>query len=398
MILNYLQTIPADILVLARQVQADPGFIVGPIAAFFGFILDLMFRLVYSITPNNSLGFAIILLTIIAMVLMLPLGIKSQKSMTKMQQLGPEVEKIRAKYGGKPTDPEIKRKMDGEIQALYSKNKVNPLGGCLPMLIQMPLFFALLYIMQQTFLYVGTLNDLYYNLAEAVHAYPYYQEVVMDIARPYIPDAWWRNASEIAAHFHWSPVDGAPGLYELTDYDFVRNFCNINQVYYADVVEAVGGNYINLENPSDLARVLNRFLDADWQVILREFPEVYAAPIRYLYDYKNSIEIFFGLPLIENSGMRWPGVIVPFLTVITTLGQSWLSQLVNKAKDDKAKTQQTIMMVIMPIFMGFITITMPAGVGLYWIFSNLFRLVQQIIMNQKQGIKFRLPFMKASEL
>ncbi|MCL2360287.1 MAG: YidC/Oxa1 family membrane protein insertase [Defluviitaleaceae bacterium] len=395
MILGYLQSIPSDILVLARQVQADPGFIVGPIAAFFGFILDMMFRLVYSITPNNSLGFAIILLTIIAMTLMLPLGIKAQKSMTKMQQLGPEVDKIKAKYGGKPTDPEIKRKMDGEIQALYSKNKINPLGGCLPMLIQMPLFFALLYIMQQSFLYVGTLNDLYMNLAEAVQAYPGYQGVIWDMAMSYIPQGWQNTAAEVAAHFSWIEYNG---VMVLEDWNSVTQACNITGWSYAAAVEAVGGNYINIANTADLSRVLNRFQPSDWEIILREYPAAYAGPIHGLYEYKNSIEIFFGLNLIENSGMSWPGVIVPFFTVITTLGQSWLSQLVNKPKDDKAKTQQTIMMVIMPIFMGFITITMPAGVGLYWIFSNLFRLIQQIVMNSKQGIKFRLPFAKASEL
>jgi len=391
----FLQMLSPDILASIRQVQADPGFIVGPIAAFFGFILDLMFRLVYSITPNNSLGFAIILLTIIAMVIMLPLGIKSQKSMTKMQQLGPEVDKIKAKYGGKPTDPEVKRKMDGEIQALYSKNKVNPLGGCLPMLIQMPLFFALLYIMQQSFLYVGTLNELYMNLAEAVQAYPGYQAVIWDMAMEYIPQGWQTTAADVAAHFSWINVDG---VMVLEDWNAVTQACNITGWSYAAAVEAVGGNYINIANTADLARVLNRFQPADWEVILREFPAAYAQPINALYEYKNSIEIFFGLNLVENSGMRWPGIIVPFFTVLTTLGQSWLSQLVNKPKDDKAKTQQTIMMVIMPLFMGFITITMPAGVGLYWIFSNLFRLVQQLVMNTKQGIKFRLPFAKASDL
>ena len=374
----YVQSGFENILVFARQVQADPGFIVGPIATFFGFILDLLFRLVYSITPNNSLGFAIILLTIVAMTLMLPLGVKSQKSMTKMQQLGPEVEKIKARYGGKPKDPEIKRKMDGEIQALYSKNKVNPLGGCLPMLIQMPLFFALLYIMQQSFLYVGTLNELYMNLAETMleyHALDRYAffDAVGPLALEYIPPGWQDNADSIARLVAggWT---------------------------YSDAVAEVGGNYINIANQEHLARVLNRFQPSDWAEVFRSFPPEIAGRLQDQYYYKNSIEIFFGLPLLENSGMSWPGVIVPFFTVLTTIGQSWLSQLVNKPKDDKAKTQQTIMMVIMPLFMGFITITMPAGVGLYWIFSNLFRLIQQLVMNAKQGIKFRLPFMKPSEL
>ena len=374
----YLQSVLGNIpFVLAmgrqtRHVQADPGFIVGPIAAIFGFILDFVFNLVYAINPNNSLGFAIILLTLIAMTIMLPLGIKSQKSMTKMQQLGPEVEKIKAKYGGSK-DPEIQKKINTETQALYAKHKVNPLGGCLPMLIQMPLFFGLLYIMQQTFMYVTTLNILYTDLAVAVQAVPGYLEFMYPLARPFIPNAWYDNGRAIAAH-----------IYGGMSYDAA--------------VALVGGNYINIASADHLARVLSRFQGSDWEALFAVVPVASQAPIRVLYDHKNSIEVFFGLPLLENSGMAWPGVIIPFFTVLTTVGSSWLSQLVNKPKDDKAKTQQTIMMVVMPLFMGFITITMPAGVGLYWIFSNLFRLVQQIVMNAQAGVKFRLPFVKASDL
>jgi len=374
MIFPYLQTIPVlrDMLVLARPVQADPGFIVGPIAAIFGFILDLVFNLVYAISPHNSLGFAIILLTIIAMVIMLPLGVKSQKSMLKMQQLAPEVEKIKAKYGDSK-DPEIKRKFQQEQQALYAKHKVNPLGGCLPMLIQMPLFFGLLFIMQNSFMYVGTLNTVYLELAEAIQAVPGFVEIVNPLSLQFIPDAWQANGS------------------------LIISYVNAGWAYEAAVAH-VGGNYINITNPEHLARVLDRFQYEDWQALFAAVPDAYLPRIMEGYDHRGIIVNFFGLPLLQNSGMRWPGVIIPIFTVLTSMATTWLTQLVNKAKDEKAKTQQTIMMAIMPFFMGFITITMPAGVGLYWIFSNLFRLIQQVVMNAKQGVKFRLPFVKASEL
>jgi len=374
MLFGYLNVAPyvEDAMVLGRQVQTDPGFIVGPIAALFGFILNILFNLVYAISANNSLGFAIILLTIVAMTLMLPLGVKSQKSMTKMQQLGPEVEKIKAKYG-KTKDPEINKKINQETQALYAKHKVNPLGGCLPMLIQMPLFFGLLYIMQQSFLYIGTLNDIYMSLAESIQAMPGYLEFLRPLTLPYIPEPWIRTGDRISAYI-------SAGM------------------SYQDAVAHVGGNYINIANPAHLARVLNRFTAADWEALFYYVPSGYLPSIQGLYNHKNSIEIFFGLSLLENSGMMWPGVIIPVLTVLTTIGSSWLTQLVNKPKDEKAKTQQTLMLIIMPLFMGFITITMPAGVGLYWIFSNLFRLVQQIVMNAKAGVKFRLPFTKTSDL
>ena len=385
MLFSYVQNGLMDALVSARQVQADPGFIVGPIAALFGFILNLAFNLVYAINPNNSLGFAIILLTLFAMTIMLPLGVKSQKSMTKMQQLAPEVEKIKAKYGGSK-DPEITKKINQETQALYAKHKVNPLGGCLPMLIQMPLFFGLLYIMQQSFLYIDTLGELYLNLARAIQSVPGYLEIVDPISRAYIPDGWIATGQQIIGYMQ--RIYGADGT-------LIREAMS-----YEAAVAAAGGNYINLANPAHLARVLNRFQSEDWYTLfeaVRAVPGDYLSPIQDLYASKNNIVVFFGISLLENSGLVWPGVIIPFFTVLTTVGQSWLSQLVNKPKDDKAKTQQTIMMVVMPLFMGFITITMPAGVGLYWIFSNLFRLVQQIIMNAKAGIKFRLPFVKSSE-
>ena len=369
--MHYFQTAILDGLVMARQVQADPGMIVGPIAAFFGFILDFAFNLVYALTPNNSLGFAIILLTLIAMSLMLPLGIKSQQSMTKMQKLNPEVAKIRAKYGNSK-DPEISRKMNGEIQALYATHKVNPLGGCLPMIIQMPLFFALIYIMQQSFLYIGTLGDLYISLAEAVQQVPNYLDFMGPLSLPFIPNAWQDNADRIAALIHGGRS-------------------------YSAAVDYVGGNYINLTNTAHLARVLNRFQAENWDALFTYVPSAYAPAIEELLVRKDQIETFFGLPLLQNSGMRFPGVIVPILTVLATVASSWLSQLVNKPADEKAKTQQTLMMVIMPLMMGFFTVTMPAGVGLYWIVSNLFRLVQQLIMNARQGIKFRLPFVAPRE-
>jgi len=302
--------------------------------------------------------------------------------MTKMQQLNPEIEKIKAKYGGSK-DPELQKKMNGEIQALYAKHKVNPLGGCLPMLLQMPLFFGLLYIMQQSFLYVGTLNSLYNDMAVAIQAVPDFASFVEPLARPFIPPGWVDTGNNILRHIQGF-VDS--------------NGLQVGPMTYEAAAVHVGGNYININTASHLARVLNRFQGEDWQVLLASVPDAYLPRIQALYDYKNSIEVFFGIPLLENSGLRWPGVIIPFFTVLTTVGSSWLSQLVNKPKDDKAKTQQTIMMVVMPVFMGFITITMPAGVGLYWIVSNLFRFVQQYVMNMQAGVKFRLPFTKPSDL
>ncbi|HXG04999.1 MAG TPA: membrane protein insertase YidC [Candidatus Binatia bacterium] len=85
----------------------------------------------------GNYGVAIILLTVISKVLFYPLTVKSIRSMKAMQALQPQVNALRSKYRNDP------RKLQEETLALYRKHKVNPMGGCLPMLAQIPVFYAL---------------------------------------------------------------------------------------------------------------------------------------------------------------------------------------------------------------------------------------------------------------
>lgn len=86
---------------------------------------------------TNSYGWAIILLTVLVRVLVWPLVVKSTQSMQKMSQMQPMMKKIQDKY---KSDPE---KFQKKMMEFYSKNKMNPLGGCLPTLVQLPVLFAL---------------------------------------------------------------------------------------------------------------------------------------------------------------------------------------------------------------------------------------------------------------
>jgi len=96
----------------------------------------------------SNYGWAIVLMTILIKLVLLPLTHKSYMSMQKMQEVAPRIKSIRAKYKGKLRDkkgrPDIEqqRKMNEEIQALYKSEGVNPAGGCLPMLIQFPVLIA----------------------------------------------------------------------------------------------------------------------------------------------------------------------------------------------------------------------------------------------------------------
>ncbi|MEM1179306.1 MAG: membrane protein insertase YidC [Acidobacteriota bacterium] len=93
-------------------------------------------------------GWAIMLVTLLIRLVFFPLTHKSQKSMTKMQQLNPKVQAIRTKYRPKMKDKqgrpnvEAQRQMNEEVMAVYKSAGVNPAAGCLPMLLQLPVFFA----------------------------------------------------------------------------------------------------------------------------------------------------------------------------------------------------------------------------------------------------------------
>jgi len=86
---------------------------------------------------ENSWGWAIILLTFTIRILILPLTFKSVKSMQKLQVLQPEMKKIQERY------KDDRQRMNQEMMKFYQENKVNPLGSCLPLLLQIPFFIAL---------------------------------------------------------------------------------------------------------------------------------------------------------------------------------------------------------------------------------------------------------------
>lgn len=98
------------------------------------------------VVPNY--GWAIILLTTLIKIILLPLTHSSTKSMRKMQQLNPKLQALRERYRTKLRDKngrpnlEMQRKMNEEMMAIYKAEGVQPTGGCLPMILQMPVFFA----------------------------------------------------------------------------------------------------------------------------------------------------------------------------------------------------------------------------------------------------------------
>lgn len=109
----------------------DTSGFLGPLEAVMKWFLVIF----YKVIPNY--GVAIILLTILVKIIMFPLTKKGSESTLRMQALSPKIKDIQAKYKDNPT------KMNTEMAELYKREGYNPMSGCLPMLIQIPIFFAM---------------------------------------------------------------------------------------------------------------------------------------------------------------------------------------------------------------------------------------------------------------
>jgi len=100
-----------------------------------------LLNFIYGVIPNY--GVAIIILTILTKIILWPLGTKSYKSMSQMKKLQPLIQEIREKYKND------RKKMNEEVMRLHKTYSINPVGGCLPMILQIPVFFALYRMLDQ---------------------------------------------------------------------------------------------------------------------------------------------------------------------------------------------------------------------------------------------------------
>ncbi len=318
-------------LFLASRLMREPGRIVGPISKVLGIVINLLYNVVYGITQTNSLGITIILFTVFVRLLMIPIAYNQQKSMFVMRKIQPEIQKIQDKYKGMMNDPEIQRKMTMETQRVYRENNYNMFSGCLPLLIQMPIFFGLYYVMQHPFVYIDKINDIYSVVSQG------------------IIDCISSGNSEALGLFN--TVCASLGIEKGTDVD-VSMF-----------------NYIlNAIDPAQVKQFVGLVGDAN---------------VTAMYEEKTVIESFLGLNLTETVGFALNRkLILPILSGVTTWLSSWLMSRKNVSTDPNIQSQQKVMNITMPLIMAWFTTSVPAGLGVYWITGNVFMVIQQLILTK----------------
>lgn len=310
----------------------NPGVIVGPIAKIMGIFYNWLFNIIYGATQTNALGITIIFFTLIVKIILTPLIVKQQKSTFAMQRLQPEMNKIKKKYENKK-DAESQQRMAYEMQKLQKDNNISMFGGCLPLLIQLPILYALFYIFQQAYMYVDVVSQNYDSIANVILSMP--TDLRMDV------------------------------------------FADIASKHISSKMT------LDLSVADDIKALIGQITQAEWSTILTNVNN-YASSLQPLLTEKTGIEYFLGISVVENPGLSFPAILVPIASAASTYLSSKIMMSKNTAsmEDNPAMQSMKMMNYIMPIMMGVMAISLPAGLGIYWTVSNIFQALQTVLINK----------------
>jgi YidC/Oxa1 family membrane protein insertase len=289
-------------------------FIAYPLGQFLYFIYNSM--------AFHNYGFAIIIFTVIIKLVLLPLTVKQYKSTAKMQEIQPEIQELQKKYKND------KETLNQELMLLYQKHKINPAGGCLPLLVQLPILFSLYWVIMQPlkFMLKIPVDKIYGKFNES--------KVLIENGLMQILNITERHGAEI---------------------HIIKNFDagKASQLLSPDLVERI----------KDIGRGFH-FLGIDLSQRATYNPSLLFGPEKWTY-----------LPLL----------LFPIIGVITTYISSKMSMPPSNQTqkgDSQTAGMTNSMMYVGPIMTLIFSFQLPAGVVLYWISGYVFQIFQQLYINK----------------
>ena len=305
--------------------------ILGDIIDFIALLMGYIMQALFFITGGFNIGLCIILFTIIVRLIMMPMTIKQQRFSKLSAMMQPEIAAIQNKYKGKNDTASI-QKMQLETKAVYEKYGTSPTGGCLQMFIQLPIFYGIFAVVRDIPYYVPRVKALFEPVISAITGVTNYNQVLID-----------------------------SGLTTAT-YD----------------------------TEDALLRFLNAFSSEQWETLKNAFTS-YGNGISDTIAQQSEkilhVNNFFGINLATAPGFKLSlALLIPLLAGLT----QWLSVKLMQSKnpvnnDDENNTaaqSMKMMNTMMPVISAVFCVSMPSGLGLYWIMGSVVQCIQQIFINK----------------
>ena len=326
------------------------GAILGPIAKILGLILNAVFNIV----PN--VGVAIIIFTVIIYLCLLPLTYKQQKFSKLSAKMNPEIQAVQAKYKGKQ-DQVSMQKQNEEIQAIYHKYGVSPTGSCVQLLIQMPILFALYRVINSVPAYVNKIYTVLEQLANNIINTPGGVEEVAKLIN--------EKGSALTVFKKYTEVSG-------------------------DSI-----SFVAADKASSIIDVLNRASSKEWDAI-GAISGIDAATFDTTRANFEKFNTFLGLNIsntpmyiIKDSistgawGLFIGALAIPVLAALTQWINTLFMPQASSNGNDSAASMMKSMNVTMPLMSAFFCLSLPCGMGIYWIAGAVVRSIQQVIINRR---------------
>ena len=338
------------------------GAILGPVAKLMGWLLDMIYMFMSNLGIEN-VGLSIILFTIVIYTLMLPMTYKQQKSSKLMQLMQPEIKAIQNKYAGRRDEASMMA-MQNETQMVYDKYGVSPMGSCGQMLIQMPILLALYRVFYNVPAYISVVREKFVVIADEIMQYEGFADIMTKLQKDFAVNTGVRPDFVVS---------------DTNTIDQVRNYI-IDIIYKVPSIDSLikpnADGEVYFESLNSVTTIMNEGLEA-----FHEF------------------NFFCGLNISDNpwniiqesigSG-QFLMVLIALLVPIT----SYLTQVLNiklmPSNIDQSKSNQNDMMAqqmkmmnkMMPLMSLFFCFTLPVGLGIYWVVSAAYRILQQILINK----------------
>ncbi|MBR6552995.1 MAG: membrane protein insertase YidC [Clostridia bacterium] len=362
---------------------------------------------------QNSYFFGLFFFALAFEIILLPLAIKQKKSQIAMARVRPKEYAIRKKYAGR-TDRVTQQKMQMELNEMHQQEGVNPLSGCLPLLIMLPVILILFAIVRQPVTYSSDFTDGAREAIrnEVVELHPDYNKdeefntVISQFAFDYLddiranlvkdhdsakeantilleeqvklgaavqykdPDADNKEIIKLENGFDKYAIDGkSNSTYRETAVASV--FANFGEDYVATLKEA-GALPANYENPIPL-------------YIVEEGEKVYYTDMMPNFTLLG-VNLLNQPSFSENETWQdWALLLIPILVFLTSfLGHKvTMRNQPSQTKPDGTPMQPGLFMTVgMPLLSTFFTLAMPAAIGCYWIWRTLLNMVKEPILSK----------------
>lgn len=318
-------------------------FIIGPVAAILGYLMDGIYNVLDMLFNVQNVGVSIIIFTIIIYTLMIPLSYKQQKSQRLSSVMQPEIQAIQKKYKDKKDQVSMQR-MQEETKMVYDKYGTSAAGGCVQLLIQMPILFGLYQVIRNIPAYVTSIYEAYQPLAEEIMTQDGYQTVMETIGEA-------------------SPIYIDPDKYDYTQVDTIVDvlykFQTETWTTLTDTFSSLGSTAASTQASIE---EFNTFLGIN----------ISNSPLSTIQDnYKTNLLLAF------------IALMIPLLAGLSQYISIKLTQSDQKIDpENPMASSMNTMTTTMPLLSVFMCFTFASGLGIYWIASAVVRTVQQVIMKK----------------